>query len=1004
MVRPGQQESLANHDSDAEMQTLYEKFSINTPERKAEFNRIVQQLDKLVVFAEQFKNTPSAHSDVQVANFDALLTAITSGRYYPVWKEFYERSATVIDVNVTIARELFAEMISNKIARVRADLQHVRDLLKARTTPATPTGVDTSKEPVIHGLDFSRKPELPEDDTWLNLYIEMFDEVISKIEDKGKSPESRRELLIVLEAFINQSNKIMINFFRSNSKMNHEASGFMKFILPFARAEASDRHNSAHGVFTRFEKILENLLSPEEAEYWRIKYGSQGLMMLQATYIDDLGRIRANNGGIASLACNYEELKQTDVGGTDRSGDEDYNISNTFDFFTHFEKEIGKDLVFEHSRTLRVIMFLLPFLMNDFEIVLLPNGWDHKDSGETKEQFSAFINLFIDYLILNITYKQAVLEKGERSQEARDAQQKLNSFLRKDKSIGGVDEAALKKYFVNFEKRYDDLLKRKNRDGKNSQKFFTEKDGKIVCNIAREEEFLSMGKDETVEFSKEDVKNLLQEKDPDAYQRRIIQFLAVRMGTSLGVGLHNFNTRFSTGATPPGGIAYYQDMMKAVNPYGAANYACYKGIRPHPLSLYYRVDWDLENFGKDNTDEQAIITYLNGTRLEDRIIDPTVGKIPGSFENVSNILISQHLTRLVNKAISGGVRKHRVKLGSLNSYYDHIETAYPDAYSFVILASRQRQDANKKTGFLAWWTGFEKYKEFALKTDGVPGGSLDFEAIAKKDPEAFRAELLQGLKDIIQNTFSPLKAAMFWFRWDHIAQNIIMYIDKMYKIYRICDNTDSGQKFLTDGIQRILKEDSANMAGMGLTKFSKVRGSNPPMYKVSRGLVASYMQTEEKKDFYFGKDVLTEAEMQAGKKAEQDYKALVPGSHDQVKNIGMLLPRGGKMPSFEALSDSAREKAEMPDIRDYILNFIPRATIKQGLGITMLSLVNDARLDPAALRIARTEPKFGVNQVIRTGSNSIKRRLFEMQNKLKARVLDKQIQMSIYGVPEEAKK
>jgi len=1033
-----------------ELNTIIDKFKINNRDRVAAFSYIVINIDKLSNLASLLLSDPSHQNQTELDKLYAAYNKITSIQYYPIWRSAYEALTDQSDPDNNIARGAYSDLVISKDRSISAALDQVKQRIEQNQAAINQVNqVDPlpgANKFNIDGLNFAHSLDHPDTDAYKDHFFEMFDNVIYAISKEKDTPERKEKMLYVLEQFINNSNRLMVSFFRSNSSMDKETSGYMKFLLPFARAEGSDRKPTEHGVVQNLEKFLSDVLSPGESKYWLKRLGSQGLEMLHSTYLDSLGREKAS---IVSMASDYEELKTLDVGEKNKSGDQDYNINNTFDFFTHYNKEQGKDLVYQHARTMRLIMFMQPFLITDFEAEF-NGGWDHADSGGTRERFDEFTNLFVEYFTYLIAHKQAVIDFGENSEEEKETKKKLDTFLIKSGNkltdIFGLEKPKAiekeKNYFSVFEKRYNKYLvdtnerfikryPKKIRDQKRKEniegkEFISVKDGKVTITLAREEDFLSEGKDEVIIFSNEDIATLLDEADENKYQRRIIQFLAGRMGTAVGVGLHNFNTKYSLGATPPGAIATFSRMMKALNPFGAANYSCYKGVRPHPQSMYFEVEINAEKMGDLLIDDQTrrlltnedaellrilengeienhVLTQEQVTLLEEARLNPNFKEIPGKFENLSNILISQGLTKMVNEAISGVVRKYKIKLGSLNSIYDHIETAYPDAYSFVILASRSRQ--KEGTGFDAWWTGFTRFEEFALKTDAVPGGSLDFDAIKKKDPEKFRAELFTSLKDIIQQSFSPMKASLPWFRWEHIAQDLIMYIDKMYKVYRICDDSHDGLIYFTDGIRKTLEDDSANMSGMGATSYESKQIRNTRKYKVNRGLVASFMLSQGK-DFYDCKDILSddgfmsEDEYKKGRQNELYYKAISAGEQNQVRGVNSLISKE-LLPQFKG---KTKEKAELPDIRDYILNFTPRAKVNSKLGKAITKSLNEARLDPDAHRIAQTQPFFGGKQLLRNRMSSIKRKLFELENKAKAAVLEKQINMAIFGVPEEAKK
>lgn len=862
------------------------------------------------------------------------------------------------------------------IEKALKNLSDILDRQNARVATPDDT-INTANREEEEKIAFSGKPEHPEPETWTRQFNEDFDNLVHKYVTE-KKPERLRQ---VFELFINHANFLLVDFLRSNSSMKTEIKGLMSVLLPFLR-EGANRQKTKHSTIQNLEAILTDpeIMDRTEAEAWVHKLGSKGLEMLSILYFDQLGREKAHT---ASMSSDWQELYKLD------KEDEDFSITS-YDFMIdpdsrhrtekiRGEKKEGA-YVYQNARMMRTMMFLMPRMIRDFEDIV--HAWGEQDGGKTRNDYDSFMSKSLDYLLLKFKYEIQSKDKRVKKVEL-------------DKLRAEVE--ALKKRVIGIEiSNRDDEETRESKKEKIAayeamiNGWFTNihaSRDNIKITIEREEDFYSGGEDETITIRMEDLETLIQDYEGErdnieakrTHERQVLWRTAGRMGTSLGVRQHIFLNNLARGETPGGGIAMHSRFMRIVSPPSQAHYKSYKDLVPNPFVSHFDIDWDYANIG------------VKGSG------------VLGSPEKARTIYASNEFTKRVLRQGAPLRKRARVNLGSISNKYDQIETALPSAFGLVILGSRRRAKKKTEIGFEAWDTGLVKFEEFIDKIQGVPGGTLDREEIKKKDDEKLRSDLVSSLQDIIQNMFSPLKASTDWFRWDHIAEYILLYIDKMYRVYRINDSSDQGVIKLTDAIRKTLETGSVNMAGMGTTSFEVIGQDDDgkKLYRVSAGLVATHLNlySRFRKD-RSGNAIITEAQKKEMIKLEAKYRQRdIVGKYEPLKGLGL---DQAELPKTQADPKKA-EKNSLPDIRDFLLNFIPKTHFVGKFGVGAY-LADDATLDSDAIKIMRYRPEFDVAQVISTGMDAFRAKGIELQNKDQIRVLRPRINKAILGLPPEDKK
>lgn len=316
-------------------------------------------------------------------------------------------------------------------------------------------------------------------------------------------------------------------------------------------------------------------------------------------------------------------------------------------------------------------------------------------------------------------------------------------------------------------------------------------------------------------FTKRD---FLELNDNDVEFDHIKKYISL-FGTATGVRQHLFINDLARGSTPGGAMSDNKDWMVKCSRFALANYQCYKGAIPHPLTEGFEVSW----------------THAGGKPDSKQIVI------------VSSILQTEAVLDRVMR-----VRKERVNLGTLNNDIDYpLETSYPDLYSFIVRAHQKRtlgeivydesgqiifEDKNgqrlpkrgkkKPAKFEAFVAGLNAVDDFVTQALKVPGGVSDKEKIKSMKPAELRSAMLKDLVDLIQKKVSPMKSNQSWVNWRHVCQYILMFVDRMYRVYKLCDDTPDGRAIFTHQIRQTFVSESYNLAGID-GPWIKENGTKP---------------------------------------------------------------------------------------------------------------------------------------------------------------------------------
>jgi hypothetical protein len=848
---------------------------------------------------------------------------------------------------------------------------------------------ETQTENELVDIEISM-PEAPEHsgiEEWRTAFDKRLDLLIHHYgELSGNSEKEKQEKLRqIFNMYLNEANYQILNLIGTDSAPGAKFTGLMKSLIIFFRSD-EERKPTKYNTFERLEEILHNAgMSSSEVKSWIYKLGSKGFELLNAMYFDELGRVKGHSD---SMASDWEELYKLD------SSDPSFNITN-FDFMIdpdkrHFGQDKEAGFVYQNSRMMRTIMYLMPQLIRDFEVIK-GSIWNDGGGNTSRNQFDRFLGEVLDYLLLKFQFSLDEKSGKLSEEEIRNKKNEIRLMERKlvvpIKTRADFNEEELNHHIIDNRVMLDEKIKRVKLFSLDSSA--DEKGEWLKVRIKQDEgdkPFYSMGQDEIILMNMQDLQPLLDDiKGQKTHDRKVLYMTAGRMATALGLRQHLFLNDYARGDTPAGGIARHSRFMAIVSPLSQAQYKSYKDLVPNPYVSHFEVDWDTANVGR--ADEVGLF-------------------VMGDPEKARTIEASNQFTRMAIKQGSPlRSDENIIHVGPINDRYDQIQTPYPDPYNFVISSSRRRAAKSmedKAAGFESYNTGLNKFEEFTNKIMGVPGGTLDLDSIKKKDQKQLRKELVDSLQNIIQNLFSPLKASSEWFRWDHIAQFIILYIDKMFRVYRINDESDQGVVKLTAAIRKTLETSSVNMAKMGASKLKlKQLSEGNYEFEVLPGLVRQHLLDTNK--IKISDNIIVISGVGDKKEAERLAKEKLAKQEVKGKAIKREEYQPLKGMKFENLPEVGSEETDLPDIRDYILNFIPVTHEMGKLGFTIY-VADRAQFDKRALRIMRYRPNFGVPQLLSTHRQALRAKLLELENREQIEVLKPRINKALLGLPEEDKK
>ena len=290
------------------------------------------------------------------------------------------------------------------------------------------------------------------------------------------------------------------------------------------------------------------------------------------------------------------------------------------------------------------------------------------------------------------------------------------------------------------------------------------------------------GRKKSMEFSGVDVDGF-----DEGYQE-VYRKIIGRLATFTGSGNEHYAIPYCKGMTPSDSVQPFKHLFAGASPYAHFNYKAYKNLTIIPTSEGYELMWEDDV----KTDEKK-----------------------------SKIVDSALLTRaLIRKA---AVERPRINVGRFPTEsqlkageQNELRTGYPTLYEFMVIKHKEREKL--PVDLSTWWGGFDAYRNFTdaiIRPPGISGSFANKEELDNiltgMTPEDLRKEMMKDFTNILKNLVSPLKINQDWVDWTFISQDILTYIDKMFRLYRLKDDSPEGATELLVAIRSRIKANATNL-------------------------------------------------------------------------------------------------------------------------------------------------------------------------------------------------
>lgn len=303
----------------------------------------------------------------------------------------------------------------------------------------------------------------------------------------------------------------------------------------------------------------------------------------------------------------------------------------------------------------------------------------------------------------------------------------------------------------------------------------------------------------TTGFDEETGKNIYS----NPTNRELFNFFLIlhSFSSTLGIRMNTFRADLARGTTPAGGLQTHRRWMTAVCPYALDNYNCYKGLSPHISAEGFECQNGLP-VDYDPNDPNGEVTF---------------------DEKIFNMNLSKAKTLELVRSISGPLRR-RVVVGDLSSKDPAerwIDNIYPDFYTLTVRDFDRRKDvkenraASRVTDIPAWFEGLLAVEIFVGMALSPSLGTNNPDEIKKMPKDQAMKKMINALESLVQSIVSPMKTNQEWVRWDHVAQLLLIFIDRMYRSYGLIDDSEGGFATLTRKIRLRVSNDMANLGGVG---------------------------------------------------------------------------------------------------------------------------------------------------------------------------------------------
>jgi len=397
------------------------------------------------------------------------------------------------------------------------------------------------------------------------------------------------------------------------------------------------------------------------------------------------------------------------------------------------------------------------------------------------------------------------------------------------------------------------------------------------------------------------------------YEQDEIYGLVDQIAVGLGIRLTTFVDQHAMGATPSGGVARNSKWLDVL-PFVVHRYKTYKDRLFNPMTEVFRAPLGWEGKQKKLKHVKDRLNSIN-------------------FSNSDTIEEIELFAPLREPCPMGIPDKDRNR----NRDGDELASLYPTLFEFMILDDRRdkKQDLTGP-GYLS---GHQSVVEFVQGILEIPGGTIE---VKGKNSKELRESLVDGLGKLLNSLISNLKKNQSFVDWNQVGHLVLLYIDKMHRVYGLNDNSLSGHVSLTDEIRKKLITGVTNMAGLGDSK---------------------------EKDTFYGVDskepLAFDKVKEAVPKGDGKYGEKVVKRFDKIEAKEKIEKELRKKPTSEFRNDPEgtikkelqKEINKVYDLRDFILNRIPQAkTLIRGIALGPTISISNLRSKEQGASKRRSHP------------------------------------------------
>lgn len=319
--------------------------------------------------------------------------------------------------------------------------------------------------------------------------------------------------------------------------------------------------------------------------------------------------------------------------------------------------------------------------------------------------------------------------------------------------------------------------------------------------------------------------------DPESKEANEIREFTYAIVYGLGIRQHTFINQYAMGATPTQGMGDLFGQVAQIHFLADQRYKRYKDWGYLQAAEMFDVpegwiDWMdkvdlfvLDDEGKriqEGEDEHGVPIFKKRT---------VALRKDGRFSRINQ---SIHFTRSVIEAYAPLreqciLRRRYIDPETGRVSWDNasLSNPYHTLFEYVFLRARERYDDQQHDWtFRDYLNGHKSFADFSKDSFCVPGGTYDVE---KMDPAELRLKMIgadeekdiDSLHWLLNKHTSYLKKNMFSVNWEASAHLILGFIDRMFRLYALCDDSAEGKAKLLEAVRIKVKTGSENLMGVG---------------------------------------------------------------------------------------------------------------------------------------------------------------------------------------------